>query len=59
MADSIGVLARQGKVAGVDVAATYHDTGNQLKYLQATIDLALRDPRFSDEIYKFIKERSK
>lgn len=59
LADSIGILAKRGGVYGAVVDATYHDTGNQLKYIQAIIDYALDDERFGDDLRTYLNGRLK
>jgi UTP--glucose-1-phosphate uridylyltransferase len=56
LADSINELIQRGDEAyGTVIEGVYHDMGNPTKYLQGVIDFALHDPRFKDDIEKYIK----
>lgn len=57
LADSINELAKQDKVYGQFVEGIWHDTGDQLKYIKAVVDLALENEEFSDELTVYLKER--
>ena len=51
LADSINELAQTDEVYGQFIEGVWHDTGDQLKYLQAIVDSALIHPKLSDIFY--------
>lgn len=57
LADSINELAQQDDVYGYFIDGVWHDTGDQLKYMKAVIDLALESEEYGDELATFLKER--
>ncbi len=54
---AINELAQKDEVYGLVLDATYHDTGNQLKYLLAVMDFALSDERFEADVRKYLEKR--
>lgn len=59
LADSINELAQQDKVYGRFVEGIWHDTGDQLKYIKAVIDLALESPEYGDKLKQYLIDRLK
>lgn len=59
LADSINDLAQDGDVYGYFVDGVWHDTGDQLKYMKAVIDLALESEEYGEQLTEFLKERLK
>lgn len=59
LADSINELAQQDKVYGRFVEGIWHDTGDQLKYIKAVIDVALESPEYGDKLASYLRERLK
>lgn len=57
LADSINELAEDDEVYGCLIDGKWYDTGDQLKYIIALIDIALDDSRYKDDLIKFIKKR--
>lgn len=57
LSEAIGVLMSQGDVYGKFIKGTWHDTGDPLKYMQAIVDMALTDDRFSADFLAFLKKR--
>lgn len=57
LADSLNALAAEGGVVGRFIEGVWHDTGDQLKYMKAVIDLALESPEYGDELRAFLKQR--
>lgn len=57
IADSLNDLAKEGALYGYFIDGVWHDTGDQLKYIQAVIDLALESPEYGDELSQYIEER--
>lgn len=57
LADSLNELAREGEVYGRFIDGVWHDTGDQLKYIKAVIDMALEDKEYSAELTEFLKQR--
>lgn len=59
LADSINELAHQDKVYGRFVEGIWHDTGDQLKYIKAVVDVALESPEYGDKLAAYLSERLK
>ncbi len=59
LADSINELAHQDKVYGRFVEGIWHDTGDQLKYIKAVVDVALESPEYGDKLASYLRERLK
>lgn len=59
LAESLGELAKAGGVYGYFVDGVWHDTGDQLKYMKAVIDMALENPQYSDELRDYLSKRLK
>lgn len=59
LADSINVLAGQGKVYGKFIDGVYHDAGDKLRYLKAVVDHALVDPKIGPAFTEYVKTRLK
>jgi len=59
LADSINELAQKDEVYGCFIDGIWHDTGDQLKYLQAVVDVALESPKYSKAFSDYLKKRLK
>ena len=59
LADSINELAQRDEVYGRIIDGVWHDTGNQLKYIKAVVDLALESEEFGPELEEYLRERLK
>jgi UTP--glucose-1-phosphate uridylyltransferase len=57
LADSINELAQIDTVYGRFVEGTWHDTGDQLKYIQAVVDVALESKEYGDKLADYLTER--
>lgn len=57
LSDSLNDLAQQGEVYGRFIDGVWHDTGDQLKYIKAVVDLALASPEYGEELTAFLKQR--
>lgn len=57
LADSINELAQQSVVYGQVIDGTWHDTGDQLKYIQAVVDMALDHKDYGDPLKKWLKSK--
>ena len=55
--DSLDELARIGGVYGNLIDGVRHDTGDQLKYIQAVVDLALESEEYGPELTEYLKRR--
>ena len=55
--DGFDILARKGDVIAYEFDGTRYDIGNKFGYLTAVFDFALKDPTYSEELKKYIKER--
>ena len=57
LADSINELAQKDAVYGQFIDGIWHDTGDQLKYIEAVIDVALENETFSGALLDYLKKR--
>lgn len=57
LADSINELAHRDKVYGQFIEGVWHDTGDQLKYLEAIVDNALVHPRLQVPFKAYLRKR--
>jgi UTP--glucose-1-phosphate uridylyltransferase len=57
LADSINELAGQDAVYGQFIEGVWHDTGDQLKYLMALVDVALATEAYSADFSAYLKKR--
>lgn len=57
LATSIGELAKIDEVYGYFIDGVWHDTGDQLKYLEAVVDIALESPNYGEAFSDYLKKR--
>lgn len=57
LADSINDLAKDGEIYGYFIDGVWHDTGDQLKYIQAVVDMALESDEYGDELKAYLQRR--
>jgi UTP--glucose-1-phosphate uridylyltransferase len=57
LADSINELAQRDQVYGRFIDGIWHDTGNQLKYLKAVVDVALESQEYGSDFATYLRER--
>ncbi|MBC7564708.1 UTP--glucose-1-phosphate uridylyltransferase [Candidatus Saccharibacteria bacterium] len=57
IADSLEELAQTGELYGLFIEGVWHDTGDQLKYIKAVVDLALESEEYGAELTEFLKQR--
>lgn len=57
LADSINELAQSDKVYGRIIDGVWHDTGDQLKYIKAVVDVALESGEYGEELHQYLIER--
>ena len=57
LADSINELAQNDKVYGKFIDGVWHDTGDQLKYIKALVDMTLENEGFGDEFRQYLQTR--
>ena len=55
--ESINELAKADEVYGRLIDGVWHDTGDQLKYIMAVIDLALESQEYGDQLRDFLLNR--
>ncbi len=55
--NSINELAHQDEVYGKFIEGVWHDTGDQLKYLQAVVDAALMDKKLGKSFEEYLQKR--
>lgn len=57
LADSINELAQTDEVYGRIIDGVWHDTGDQLKYLQALVDITLENEDIGPEFRQYLETR--
>lgn len=57
LADSLNDLAAEGDVYGYFIDGVWHDTGDQFKYIQAVIDLALESNEYGQDLKDYLRSR--
>lgn len=57
LSDSINELAQNAEVYGQFIEGVWHDTGDQLKYIQAVVDVALESEVYGDELRHYLQHR--
>lgn len=57
LADSINELAQTDAVYGQFIDGIWHDTGDQLKYLKAVVDVALESDKYGEAFAEYLKNR--
>ena len=57
LADSINELAQIDAVYGQFIDGIWHDTGDQLKYLKAVVDVALESDKYGEAFADYLKNR--
>ncbi|MEK7369221.1 MAG: UTP--glucose-1-phosphate uridylyltransferase GalU [Planctomycetota bacterium] len=55
LTDALKSLVNKGPVYACRVEGKLHDTGNKLGFLQATVELALKNPELGDEFRNYLK----
>jgi len=59
LADSINELAQKDLVYGCFIDGVWHDTGDQLRYLEAVVDVALESKRYGEAFAQYLRDRIK
>ena len=57
LADSINQLAQNDKVYGQFIDGIWHDTGDQLKYIKAVVDVALESDTYGEAFANYLRDR--
>ena len=57
LAESINELAQTDAVYGQFIDGIWHDTGDQLKYLKAVVDVALESDKYGEAFASYLKNR--
>ncbi len=57
LADSINELAQRDEVYGQFIEGIWHDTGDQLKYLKAVVDVALESDIYGEAFADYLRNR--
>ena len=57
LAESINELAQIDEVYGQFIDGIWHDTGDQLKYLKAVVDVALESEKYGEAFASYLKNR--
>ena len=59
LTDALAHMARESKMVAVDFEGRRFDTGSLNGYLEAVIELSLRNPKSGEWLKEFIRERAK
>ena len=59
LTDAMCTLARNVGIIGVDYTGKRYDMGDKLGTLQATVEIALRNPKLGDPFREYLKEIAK
>ena len=57
LADSINELAQKDEVYGKFIDGVWHDTGDQLKYIQALVDMTLENETYGEQFAQYLRKR--
>jgi UTP--glucose-1-phosphate uridylyltransferase len=57
LADSINELAHTDEVYGQFIDGIWHDTGDQLKYIKAVVDVALESDEYGEVFAEYLRNR--
>lgn len=57
--DSLKELADEGELYAYFIDGVRHDTGDQLKYIEAVVDLALESEEYGEELATYLRNRLK
>lgn len=57
LADSIDMFAQEHDIYGKFIDGIWHDTGDQLKYVEAQVDLMLEMPEFAPKLRNYLRLR--
>lgn len=57
LSDAINLLAQKTPVYGQFIDGIWHDTGDQLKYLEALVDMALSSDNYGEAFLRYLKNR--
>lgn len=57
LADSINELAQSDAVYGQFIEGVWHDTGDQLKYVMAVVDMALENESYAADFATYLRKR--
>ena len=59
LTDAMRVLARNDGMMGIEFSGTRYDMGNKLSFMQANVEMALKNEDFGADFKKYIKELAK
>ncbi len=59
LTDAMKVLARKGKMMGIEFSGTRYDMGNKFGMLKANIEVGLNHPEIRDELREYLKDLAK
>ena len=57
LSDSLNELAANNGLYGYFIDGVWHDTGDQLKYIKAVIDLALENEKYGSDLRTYLEKR--
>lgn len=57
LSENIDKLAKCEDVYGCFIDGSWHDTGDQFKYMQAVVDFALDNPKYGEAFKEYLKKR--
>lgn len=59
LTDAMRVLARNEGMMGIEFSGTRYDMGNKLSFMQANVEMALKNDEFGEDFKKYIKDLAK
>ena len=59
LTDAMRVLARKEGMMGIEFSGKRYDMGNKLSFMQANVEMSLKNADFGDEFKKYIKDLAK
>ncbi len=59
LTDAMRVLARNDGMMGIEFSGTRYDMGNKLSFMQANVEMSLKNAEFGQEFKKYIKDLAK
>lgn len=57
LSEAVDLLAQEGGVVGQFIDGVWHDTGDQLKYIQALVDMTLTSDTYGEDFANYLRER--
>ena len=59
LTDAMRVLARNDGMMGIEFSGTRYDMGNKLSFMQANVEMSLKNAEFGQDVKNYIKDLAK